>query len=198
MRPVSPAMVARDGSKRERRIRKVVFPESNTTVRSVVGAPAVRASCLRRACGPYRVAARPHHIPAPCRRAGRSRTPWSRAAQTIRPIGRLGRRRLDLRQDRFHPSRGTAMGGRQTSTPRPKGSGRTIRSQLRITRRRTRVWAAHGSTDAPAIEATFATPRAATRRGPRGPSGVMSTCSPRASSGSAASTPAAPPRVEDP
>ncbi len=57
-----------------------------------------------------------------------------------------------------HPSRGTAMVGPQTTTPRPKGSGSTIRSQLGSTRRRL-VCAPAGSTGTPARARELRDPR---------------------------------------
>ena len=73
--------------------------------------------------------------------------------------------------------RGTRTGGSHTKTPRPNGKGRTIRSQLRNTCRR-EICAEQGRTGAPDSAAICATPAAATRRGPRGPSGVIATCLP--------------------
>ncbi len=91
------------------------------------------------------------------------------------------------------PSRGTLSGAPQTSTPRPHGSGSTMRSQVGSTRRRV-VCAAQGTTGARVIAASWATPGAAWRGGPRGPSGVITTWPPPASAAASARSPAAPPR----
>jgi hypothetical protein len=89
------------------------------------------------------------------------------------------------------------MRGPQTSRPRPNGRGRRIRSQERV-RSANLVLAAQGNTDAPERAANCATPGAATRRGPRGPSGVNPTCWPARNALTSARNPAAPPREEDP
>ncbi len=77
---------------------------------------------------------------------------------------------------------------------KPQGSGSIIRSQLRAMMRRRVVAAAEGSTGAPDSAASVATPGAATRRGPRGPSGVIATISPRRSTRSSSMIPEVPPR----
>ncbi len=94
------------------------------------------------------------------------------------------------------PCRGTPMNGPQTSFPEPKGSGNRMRSQ-ELNRMANRVAAAQGRIFAPEIAASIATPGAAWRRGPRGPSGVSPTSPPRKAATSAR-RPAAPPREDEP
>ena len=84
------------------------------------------------------------------------------------------------------------MGAPTTITPLPHGSGRIIRSQVGNSFARV-VRAAHGSTGTPDSPANCATPAAARRAGPRGPSGVSTTWLPAASISNKARTPAAPP-----
>ena len=71
----------------------------------------------------------------------------------------------------FPSVRVSMIGGMATRAPLLKGSGMRIRSQLLVVIA-ARVIAAAQKTGTPETAASWATPWAAWRRGPRGPSGV--------------------------